>query len=298
MPTLDQLRVLDAIDRLGTFAAAAEALHRVPSAVSYSVRGLEDDVGVAVFERAGNRNLLTAAGRALLTAGRRVLDEAHALDRVAATLRDGWEPELQIVVDGLVPLGPIAQALATLTEGAVPTRVRVDVEYQEGVPARWMADDAALMVLLDFDPEGDPLVVDPLRPLEMVLVAAPGHPALGTAARAQDDALRQHIELVVKDSAPAYRDRPKAAFHDSQHVLYLSDFHSKRLVARTGVGFGWLPLHLIETDLADGSLVELPRARSRWTYHPSLVHRADRPLGRAGQRFRQALLDLHGVQES
>lgn len=296
MPTLDQLRVLDAIDRLGTFAAAAEALHRVPSAVSYSVRTLEDDVGVELFERIGNRNKLTAGGRALLVSARRVLDEASVLDQVAATLRDGWEPELQIVVDGLVPLEPIAEALATLTEGAVPTRVRVDVEYQEGVPARWQADDAALMVLLDFDPEDDPLVVDPLLPMEMVLVAAPGHPALSPGAEAAP--LQQHIELVVKDSAPSYREQPKAAFHDSQHVLYLSDFHSKRLVARTGVGFGWLPLHLIEGDLADGSLVELPRSPSRWTYRPSLVHRSDRPLGRAGQRFREALLARHGVQKT
>lgn len=296
MPTLDQLRVLDAIDRLGTFAAAAEALHRVPSAVSYSIRMLEEDVGIRLFERIGNRNKLTAGGRALLTSARRVLDEASGLDRVAATLRDGWEPELQIVVDGLVPLEPIAEALATLTEGAVPTRVRVDVEYQEGVPARWQADGAALMVLLDFDPEDDPLVVHPLKPLEMVLVAAPGHPALSQEAK--EEVLQRHIELVVKDSAPSYREQPKAAFHDSQHVLYLSDFHSKRLVARTGVGFGWLPMHLIRDDLEDGSLVELPRSLSRWTYRPSLVHRSDRPLGRAGQRFREALLARHGVQES
>ncbi len=295
MPTLDQLHVLDAIDRLGTFAAAAEALHRVPSAVSYSIRTLEEDLGVALFERNGNRNKLSAAGRALLVSARRVLNEASTLDTVAATLRDGWEPELQIVVDGLVPLEPIAEALASLTEGAVPTRVRVDIEYQEGVPARWKADGAALMVLLDFDPEDDPLVVEPLKALEMVLVAAPGHPALGAGADAAE--LQQHIELVVKDSAPAYREQPKAAFHDSQHVLYLSDFHSKRLVARTGMGFGWLPLHLIEDDLADGTLVEIPQNSSRWTYRPSLVHRSDRPLGRAGQRFREALLARHGAQK-
>ncbi len=295
MPTLDQLHVLDAIDRLGTFAAAAEALHRVPSAVSYSIRTLEEDLGVALFERNGNRNKLSAAGRALLVSARRVLNEASNLDTVAATLRDGWDPELQIVVDGLVPLEPIAEALASLTEGAVPTRVRVDIEYQEGVPARWKADGAALMVLLDFDPEDDPLVVEPLKALEMVLVAAPGHPALGAGADAAE--LQQHIELVVKDSAPAYREQPKAAFHDSQHVLYLSDFHSKRLVARTGMGFGWLPLHLIEDDLADGTLVEIPQNSSRWTYRPSLVHRSDRPLGRAGQRFREALLARHGAQK-
>ena len=42
--TLDALAVLDAIDRRGSFAAAAEELHRVPSAVTYQVQKLEEDL--------------------------------------------------------------------------------------------------------------------------------------------------------------------------------------------------------------------------------------------------------------
>ena len=51
--TLDALQLLDAIDRGGSFAAAAKELFRVPSTISYSVSKLEDDLGVQVFERAG-----------------------------------------------------------------------------------------------------------------------------------------------------------------------------------------------------------------------------------------------------
>ena len=46
--TLDALRVLDAIDRKGSFAAAADDLHRVPSAVTYSVRQVEEGLGIAL----------------------------------------------------------------------------------------------------------------------------------------------------------------------------------------------------------------------------------------------------------
>ena len=53
--TLDALTVLDAIDRNGSFAAAAEELHRVPSAMTYAVQKLEQDLGVSIFGRRGHR---------------------------------------------------------------------------------------------------------------------------------------------------------------------------------------------------------------------------------------------------
>ena len=98
------------------------------------------------------------------------------------------------------------------------------------------------------------------------------------------------MELVVRDSSPRFAERSKDSFHDSHHVVFLSDFHSKRLAALSGAGFGWLPLHLVGADLEAGRLVRVAAEKNRWTYHPSLVHRSDRPLGRAAQLFRETLL--------
>ena len=49
--TLEALEILDAIDRKGSFAAAANALYRVPSAITYNVQKLEEDLGVVLFKR-------------------------------------------------------------------------------------------------------------------------------------------------------------------------------------------------------------------------------------------------------
>ena len=291
--TLDQLVVLEAIERCGTFARAAEELHRVPSAVSYAVRTMEAQLGVQLFERLGNRAALTPAGRRLLESAREVLAQARSLERVAGEIRDGWEPELQVVVDGVFPMGPLAAALRVFTEQRIPTRVRLDVEYQEGVPERWTADRAALMLILDFDPEDDPLRIQPLPDIDMVLVVAPGHPLAGQSGRdgLEEGALDDHFELVVKDSSPRYSRRPKKPFTGGGHVIYLSDFHSKRLAALGGVGFGWLPEHLVIDDLAAGRLLPLDAGNGgRWTYHPKLVCRADEPLGRAAMLFATALV--------
>ena len=61
--TFDLLQILDAIDRHGSFTAAASALHRVPSALSHAVGKLEDELGVTLFERVGRRTVLDIVGR-------------------------------------------------------------------------------------------------------------------------------------------------------------------------------------------------------------------------------------------
>lgn len=272
--TLDQLEVLDAIERTGSFAGAARELHRVPSAISYAVKALEQQLDLALFERSGNRTRLTPAGRRVLEEARAVLEAGARLEAAARELRDGWEPDLHVVVDGVYPMAPIARALRQFASEGIPTRLRVDVEYQEGVPARWQSEQADLMLILDFDPEDDPLVIHPLPPLDLVLVGAPEH---------------QTVELVVKDSAPRFDKQPKAGFEGAAQVVYLSDFHSKRLALLEGAGFGWVPEHLVEADLGE-RLQLIARDPNRWTYTPSLVSRAGRPLGRAARRFKELVL--------
>jgi DNA-binding transcriptional LysR family regulator len=71
--TLDQLEVLESIDRFGSFSAAATELHRATSAVSYSVKSLEAALDLELFDRSGHRAVLTDGGRLVLEEARGVL---------------------------------------------------------------------------------------------------------------------------------------------------------------------------------------------------------------------------------
>ena len=84
--SLEAIETLDAIDRGGSFAAAAEELFRVPSAITYTVQKLEQDLGVAIFDRSGHRAELTEAGKELLREGRQLLGTEGAVDRAAAQI--------------------------------------------------------------------------------------------------------------------------------------------------------------------------------------------------------------------
>jgi DNA-binding transcriptional LysR family regulator len=288
--TLDQLRVLDAIARTGSFAAAAATLHRVPSAVSHAVKALEDALGLALFDRSGHRATLTPAGERLLEAAREELARADRFEATARALHEGWEPELRVVLDAALPLEPLIHALRALEAERVPTRVRVDVECQDGVRARFDEDDADIMLALEMDLGREGLALTPLPPLTMRLLCAPGH-GLAAAPEVTRDDLRRFTEVVVRDTSPRLARTPRPAFLGTPSVIYLSDFHGKRLALLQGVGFGWIPEHLVRDDLAAGALVEVPLAEgNRWTYQPHVAVRAARPPGRAGQRLLTALL--------
>src|SRR6187549_600857 len=101
--SIDALLALDAIDRKGSFAAAAHELHRVPSALTYTVQKLEEDLDVLLFDRRGHRAKLTTAGRELLTEGRHILRAAGALEAHVKRVATGWEADLRIAYDDVIP---------------------------------------------------------------------------------------------------------------------------------------------------------------------------------------------------
>src|SRR2546429_183350 len=123
--SLEALQVLDAIDRKGSFAAAAEDLHRVPSAVTYSVRQLEQSLGIELFDRRGHRAVLTDAGTELLSHGRELLKAAADLECRVQQVARGWESELRIAVDTVIGVERVLRLVGEFYDQKSGTRVRL-----------------------------------------------------------------------------------------------------------------------------------------------------------------------------
>ena len=62
----EALLILDALDRHGSFAAAAAALFKTPSALSYMVQKLENDLDITLLDRSGHRAKFTDTGKLML----------------------------------------------------------------------------------------------------------------------------------------------------------------------------------------------------------------------------------------
>ena len=287
--TLDQLATLEAIHRLGSFAAAGRELGRATSAMTYGIKGLEDRLGIDLFDRSGHRAALTPGGELILTEAKRVIRQVRRLEEVGRELEAGYEPVLSVVLDGILPKPPIMAALREFSSRQLPTRVRLMVEYLSGVRARFETAEAQMMLALDYEGDSD-LSAIPLPPVETFLVVHPEHPLSQPSSPLDRAALSDHVELVVVDSADGAGAGRHRLFLGSPHVFEVSDFHSKREALLSRVGFGWLPLHLAEPHLASGELVEVPfEEGSRHTLQPHLGVRQSAATGPACRLFMELL---------
>src|SRR6478752_1699227 len=122
--SLDQLRTFIAAVDEGSFSAAARRLNRVQSAVS----GLEEQIGVTLFDRSGRFPKLTAEGVLLLADARAVVSGVDTLKARAKLMASGLEAELSVVVDVFFPTA-VVTAVAKAFAGQFPlTPLRLFVE--------------------------------------------------------------------------------------------------------------------------------------------------------------------------
>lgn len=261
MPTplsLEALEVLDAIDRKGSFAAAAAALYRVPSAVTYAVGKLEDDLGVTLFRREGRRSVLTPAGRVLLEQGRELLQAAERLVETTRQVESGWETALNITLDSIYGLDTLAPHLEALYA------LRPDIEItvtEEVLGGAWEAvlDGRSDLVIGASEPEGSTagLCSRAIDACRWCFAVAPDHPLAAAQAPLGEEQIRAHRAVVVRDSSRRLPPRSRRVF-ETQPVLRVQTVEQKIAAQAAGLGAGFLPRRRIEAELEAGALVELP----------------------------------------
>jgi DNA-binding transcriptional LysR family regulator len=128
------------------------------------------------------------------------------------------------------------------------------------------------------------LVSERLIGVRMVMVAAAGHPLAGYAGAVPTGELARHTQLVLTDRSDLSKDRQFGVF--SPHVWRLADLGAKHEFLLAGLGWGGMPLHRVERDLAEGTLVRIEpedQPPEGVVVPISATYRADSPPGPAGR---------------
>ncbi|MGE5096244.1 MAG: LysR family transcriptional regulator [Betaproteobacteria bacterium] len=261
--TLEALEVLDAIDRRGSFAAAAEELHRVPSAITYSVRQLEEMLGIQVFDRRGHRAVLTQAGLELLAEGRRLLRAASDLECRVQQVAKGWEAELRIALDALVAVENVYGLLRDFYAANTGTRLRISQEVLAGTWDALVSGRADLAIGAAGEaPAGRSYPTRALGTVPLVLVAAPSHPICAEPQPLSDEAILAHRAVSIGDTSRTLPVRTVGLL-SGQDVLTVPSLEAKAAAHVAGLGVGFLPRRLAEREAGAGRLrileVEHPR---------------------------------------
>ncbi len=289
--SLESLQVLDAIERRGSFAAAAAELHRVPSAITYTIQQLESDLEVSIFDRRGHRAKLTAAGHELLNEGRQLLQAAGDLEARIRQVAKGWEAELRIAVDtiiGATRLFPLIQRFHAEQGMASSTRIKVSEEVLAGNWDALVCARADLAIGVNDDiPAGGGFATLRLRQLNFVFVAAPAHPICGEPQPLTEAVIHRYRAVSVADSSRNLPPRTVGLL-SGQDVLTVPSMHDKIAAHIAGLGVGYLPAHLATPEVAAGRL----RILETSTIRPaSALYAAWRPsrTGKALRWFAQQL---------
>lgn len=261
--SLDAVHIIDAIDRRGSFAKAAQELHRVPSTISYTVSKLEDDLGVQVFERNGPRVTLTAAGRELLREGRVLLKAAHDLEQRVQRVASGWETELGIAMDSMFGAESLAEDMRAFYALGSQTRLRVMLETLSGPWEALLERRVDLLIgVAGEGPAGGGYVARPIGAMEFIFAVAPSHPLAQAPEPLGPGVLLDHRAVVVADSA---RNTSRTVgLQYGQEALTVPTMQAKLSLQVAGLGVGFLPASCAMAARAAGQLVhkqvEEPRA--------------------------------------
>ena len=257
--TLEQWRAFQAVVDYGGYAQAAEALHRSQSSISYLVSKLQEQMGLPLLVVEGRKSQLTEAGRTLLAHANELLADALNLEQLAKSLAQGWEPELRLVVDQAFPKVLLAQAMQRFQQIAAQTRVELIEVVLSGAEEAIVGQRADVMVGA-YVPAGylGSLLLD----LDFVAVAHKAHPLHTLGRIIDEDALKRHRHIVVRDSG-TLNPRDEGWLGSAQRWTVSSLQASIELIAG-GLGFAWLPLHMVRLWLDDDTLRPLPLAKGQY----------------------------------
>lgn len=266
--TPEALSMIDTIARTGSFAAAARELGKVPSALTYSVRQLEDALDVLLFDRRSRQAKFTAAGEELLNEGRRLLAESAAVANRVKRVASGWETQLSVAVDDVISrltlfelceafyaLDPQGKAGAgTLGNGGPGTRLKLRTEVLAGTWEALVSGQADLAIGVGMQSPPPGVAVEPLGELAFVFAVSPQHPLAAATEPINDVELLRFRAVAVADTAQ-HMSPLTLNLLPGQDVLTVSSMAAKIEALLRGLGCGYIPEPMVREQLQAGRLV-------------------------------------------
>ncbi len=286
----DQILTFVAAAEEGSFSAAGRRLSRAQSVVSQTLANLEGQLGVLLFDRSVRSPVLTPAGAALIPRAREILGAMGGFKAQARALAGGLEPELSVAVDVMFPTRTLTDAVSAFHAEFPDTPLRLYVEALGAVlmPILDRRCSFGVMGSLPVAPPG--IGVERLLEVEMVVVAAPGHPLATLKGGDVDAALSAHIQLILTDRSSLTEGREYGVL--SPRVWRLADLGAKHAFLKAGLGWGAMPTDAVRGDIRDGSLIKLEvrsLGRTQRMMTMFAAWRDDAPPGPAGKWFVERL---------
>jgi DNA-binding transcriptional LysR family regulator len=251
--SLEQWAVLAAVVDEDGFGQAARTLHKSQSAVSYAIARLQESLGIDLLEADGRKAVLTAHGKTLLKRARPLLRDLETLERLAQSLKQGWEPELRLVVDVAFPRQCLLDIVAELQKRCPNTEVQMSDAVLSGAEEAITENLADVVVTSHLPPD---YLGELLHTVNFVAVAYPSHPLFALERALTSNDLARHVQVVVRDSG--FRNPRDEGWLGAERRCTVSSMEASLATVLAGLGYAWLPEHLTSEPIRQGLLRALP----------------------------------------
>lgn len=273
---LDQWRTLVSVVESGGYAKAARQLHKSQSTLTYAVQKMERLLALKVFQIKGRKAELTAAGQVLYRRGKALVEEAEQLERAAAQLAAGWEPELRIAVEIIFPTWLLLECLGEFARERPETRIEL-YESVLGGTSEALMEGRVHFAIGPTIPPG--FLGEPLMQTRMVPAAHPSHALhqLGRPLSVAD--LKGQRHLVIRETG-SRRDKETSVITAQRWTV--SNKATSIRAATLGLGFAWYPEDNIREELSTGEIKVLPLREGAARYVTVYLIFADRDAAGPG----------------
>jgi DNA-binding transcriptional LysR family regulator len=282
---LSQLEVFLSVARERRFSRAAEKLYRTQSAVSQTIRKLEDELGESLFDRSSREGVLTDAGQVLYEYAEKLLNLRRDARESLVELRELQKGKLDIAANELTAL----YLLPVLSEFR-RLHPMIKITVQRALGSRTPDDVLQHTVelgLLSYKPEEPRLHSIVVYLDELVLVVPPRHPL----ATAREVSIRQlgAESFVAHIVSSPYREKVIQTFQKYKTPLHmgleLPTLQAIKQFVALGSGVALMPEISVETEIARGELIRIPVRELRVQRKLRLIYRKDGSLSHAARAF-------------
>jgi DNA-binding transcriptional LysR family regulator len=282
---LAQLEVFLAVVREGRFSRAAVKLYRTQSAVSQSIRKLEQDIGEPLFDRSSRDGLLTDAGKVLREYAERLLNLRSDAQEALVELRELQKGKLTIAANEFTALY-LLPVLAEFRRLHPMIKITVQRSLGSHIPDEVLRHNSELGVLT-YDPQEPQLNSIVVYLDELIFVVPPRHPLAGEA----QVSIRQlgAESFVAHIVSSPYREKVIQAFKRHKTPLHMDiELPTLQAIKRfvvMGNGVALVPEISVEAELARGELVRIPVKELRLHRKLRLVYRESASPSHAARAF-------------
>lgn len=250
------LQVIDAVARLGSFSAAAEELHKVPSAISYTVRSIEERLAVNLFVRLHRQVVLTPAGEYFVEEIRKLLKQMESIKLRTQQVANGWCESVSVALDNVVREQQANMLVGDFYQQFSDVELHLTMEVFNGV---WdaLADgraDIAIGATMAI-PVGGNFGYREMGSLTWKFLVAPDHPLASKKSPLTPTELAQYPAICLDDTS---RVLPKRItwLMDNQRRIMVPNWHSALQCLKAGLGISVVPTHRAMPFIESGELVE------------------------------------------